>query len=509
MAALQRRLFLSGMSSSSALIPILSLSGHAPGKTDLSQMDGLAMAELVRKRKISPRELLEYSIERIESLNPQLNAIAHRFYDQARHTIKNELVTGPFTGVPFLTKDLSFDISNRPAEYGSRLFKGHVAAGDSTIVTRLRKAGLVLVASTRVPEFGLLPTTESVLGGITRNPWSLRHTAGGSSGGSASAVAAGMAPMAGASDGGGSIRIPASCCGLFGFKPTRGRTPLGPNRFETWGGLGVVHAVTKSVRDSAALLDATAGPETGDAYTTARSKRSYLRQLQTTPPKLRVALVTTMSPAPEPSLDCLKALTGASQLLRSFGHHVEDATAEFNGLFSFAELRMAHGKMVLVELRRQILRRLADLKRGLNEDDLEPVTRFYFDTAAMYTGVETQNARDAFHTSSRVMARFMQDYDVVLTPTLAKPPIEHQQITLTGWAKDVADGLVAFNPCTALANWTGQPAMSVPFSISDNGLPIGIHFFGRLANEALLFQLANQIEKARPWSGDYPTTPRP
>jgi len=503
-----RRSFLTGLANAGALIPILALGGETPSHDDLKDLDGVGLSELIKKRKLSPLELLEYTIERIETLNPTINAIAHRYYDLARDTAVKGNFKGRFAGVPFLTKDLSFDIQGRPAEYGSNLFKGHIASVNSTIVTRLQTSGFNLVGSTRVPELGLLPTTESVLGGITKNPWRLSKTSGGSSGGSAAAVAAGMVPLAGASDGGGSIRIPASCCGLFGLKPTRARTPVGPLVSETWGGLGVIHAVTKTVRDSAALLDATSGFESGAAYAAPPKPQSFLRHTRSRPPRLRIALVTTMEPAPKPDPECLDAIYQAADFLESLGHRVDDTTAAFNNCFSFDELRDAHGKMVLVELRQQIDRRLKVLQRELTEGDLEPVTRFYYDVAAEYTALQLQACRSSFHTSSRSMAMFMQQYDVILTPTLATPPIGHRKITLTGLAEDVTNGLLAFNPCCALANWTGQPAMSVPYTISNDGLPLGIQFFGRFAEEGLLFQLASQIEEARPWIHYFPTEPR-
>ncbi len=508
MSHANRRSFLTGVANGGALIPILALGGESFGQDDLKDLDGIGLAQLIKKRKISPLELLEYTIDKIETLDPKINAIAHRYYDRARATVAKGSLKGPFAGVPFLTKDLSFDIKGQPAEYGSRLFAKHLPTVNSTIVERLQNSGLIVIGSTRVPELGLLPTTESIVGGITKNPWNLRKTSGGSSGGSAAAVAAGMVPMAGASDGGGSIRIPASCCGLFGLKPTRNRTPVGPLVSETWGGLGVIHAVTKTVRDSAALLDITSGPENGAAYAVPLKKRSYLRETKTRPPRLRIALVTTMEPAPTPSPECLAAVYQAGDFLERLGHRMEDATDRFNKLFSFDELREAHGKIVLVELRRKIDRRLRDLRRELTDSDLEPVTRYYYDVAADYTALEIQTCRSSFHTSSRRMATFLQNYDVILTPTLATPPIDHRKITLTGWAKDVADGLVAFNPCCALANWTGQPAMSIPYTSSKDGLPIGIQFFGRFADEALLFQLASQIEVARPWVHNFPTEPR-
>ncbi|MBM82232.1 MAG: amidase [Planctomycetaceae bacterium] len=415
--------------------------------------------------------------------------------------------TGPLAGVPFLLKDLSFNIKDIESGFGSSLFKGYKPSVDSTAVSRYRNAGLVMFAKTRVPEMGLLPTTESTVGGITRNPFQLDRTAGGSSGGSAAAVAAGIAPAATASDGGGSIRIPASCCGLFGMKPTRARVPVGPATFEAWGGLAVLHAVTRSVRDSAALLDVAHGPALGDSYHAPHYVGRFLDEVSRSPGTLRIALVKTMRPAEHVAPECLKALQVSGKLCESLGHHVDDVTDDFNRRFEFQKLRQSHGITVLVALRRRILKRLEQLGRDLKDDDLEPVTRFYFDFAQNYTAAQLEDARATYFRAARSIAAFQKRYDVVMTPTLAVPPIEHGKITLTGTAQSIIDGLLEFIPCTAMANWTGQPAMSVPLHQTEDGLPIGVQFMGRFGDEATLFRLAGQLEKAKPWKQHRPKLP--
>ena len=468
------------------------------------RLDGLGMAELVRTKQITPTELLESAIDRLSQVDPQINAIASTLYDDARQSIKRGLPNGPFRGVPFLLKDLSFAMKGSVSSFGSRLFEGRKSDRDSTAVARYRNAGLVLFAKTRVPELGILPTTESTAGGITRNPYQLGRTAGGSSGGSAAAVAAGIAPMASASDGGGSIRIPASCCGLFGLKPTRARIPIGPDRFEAWGGLATLHAVTRSVRDSAALLDVAAGPAVGDSYHAPHFPGTFLAEVGQIPMPLRIAYVSTMPPTKVLHPDCESAAKKTAELCESLGHHVEDCTEQFGKVFEFERLRKAHGVSVLVSVRRTVLKRLQELGRELKDGDLEPVTQFYFDFAANYSGVETEEARSAFFDAARAMGRFQRDYDLILTPTLAVPPIEHGRITLTGMAQDVIEGILEFIPCPALANWTGQPAMSVPLHQSNDGLPIGVQFFGRFGDEATLFRLASQLELALPWKNRIP-----
>lgn len=477
------------------------------GLDEYEQYDGLGLAELVRTEQVSPDELLISAINRLKQIDPHINAIASTMFDQARQSIRNGLPQGPFTGVPFLLKDMSFAMRDAPSSYGSRLFAGRTSNRDSTAVTRYRKAGLVLFARTRVPELGILPTTESTAGGITRNPYQLERTAGGSSGGSAAAVAARIAPMASASDGGGSIRIPASCCGLFGLKPTRARIPIGPDRFEAWGGLATLHAVTRSVRDSAALLDATAGAARGDSYHAPAHAGTFLEELQRPPGRLKIAYVRTTPPAEHVDPECLKAAERTAKLCESLGHTVEDCTDHFGKQFDFERLRISHGVTVLVAVRRTILARLKELGRPLREDDLEPVTRYYFDYAANYSGVEIEDARAAYFESARAMSRFQDAYDVILNPTLALPPIEHGRITLTGMAQDVIDGILDFIPCTALANWTGQPAMTVPLYTTPDGLPIGSQFAGRFGDEATLFRLASQLERAAPWAEQQPSLP--
>ncbi len=471
---------------------------------EYAKHDAISLATLVRTGQVSAEELLDTAIQRLEMVNPQINAIAGQMYDEARTAIRHGLPNGPFTGVPVPVKDISFPMRGVTSEHGSKLFADRISKRDSTAVERMRRAGLVLFARTRVPELGILPTTESTHGGITRNPFALDHTAGGSSGGSAAAVAAEITPIATASDGGGSIRIPASCCGLFGLKPTRARVPTGPDGFEAWGGLAVLHAVTRSVRDSAALLDVMSGTAAGDPYTAPHHDGTFLQQAKRVPGKLRIAMVKTMDPTTEIDPECLQALQKSATLCESLGHKVEETTDEFNRQFSFQELRQAHGLSVLVAVRRRILSRLKEIGRELRDEDLEPVTRFYHDYAEQYTAVELEDARNAFFRAARQMSAFQSRYDVIMTPTLATPPVKHGEICLTGTAQQVIDGLLEFIPCTQMANWTGQPAMSVPLSQTHSGLPLGTQFMGRFGDEATLFRLAGQLEKAHPWDAHRP-----
>ena len=515
--AVSRRIFIerlgkqvsAGMLASGSLLNAAdSATGQEPFSTmphhEYAKHDAISLASLVRTGQVSAEDLLDAAIQRLETVDPQINAIAGRMYDEARTAIRQGLPRGPFTGVPLPVKDISFPMKGVPSEYGSKLFADRLSKRDSTAVKRLRRAGFVPFARTRVPELGILPTTESTYGGITRNPFAVNHTAGGSSGGSGAAVAAEISPIATASDGGGSIRIPAACCGLFGLKPTRARVPTGPDGFEAWGGLAVLHGVTRSVRDSAALLDVMSGMAAGDSYAAPHHNGTFLRQVTHKPGKLRIAMVKTMNPTTDIDPECMQALQQSAALCESLGHTVEETTDDFNQQFSFQELRHSHGLTVLVAVRRRVLARLQELGRELRDDDLEPVTRFYHDYAEQYTAVQLEDARSAFFRAARKMSDFQSRYDIIMTPTLATPPVKHGEICMTGTAQQVLDGILNFIPCTQMANWTGQPAMSVPLNLTKSGLPIGTHFMGKFGDEGTLFQLAGQLEQAHPWDARRP-----
>lgn len=297
---------------------------------EFDSYDGLGLADLVRRGDVSAGELLDIAIARVEAGNPELNAVVSRLYDQARAAVAAGLPEGPFTGVPYLLKDLGAHFTGAVTTFGSALFKDFVADHDSEITVRLRRVGLVIFGKTNTPEMGLAASTEPRLFGPTRNPWSLDHSSGGSSGGSAAAVAAGMVPMAHATDGGGSIRIPASCCGLFGLKPTRARNPMGPDAGEGWGGASVGHAVTRTVRDSAALLDATSGPDIGDPYWAPPPARPFLQEVGRDPGRLRIAITTRPWNGQPVDPECVEAALAAGRLGERLGHQVEEATPEID-----------------------------------------------------------------------------------------------------------------------------------------------------------------------------------
>lgn len=337
------------------------------GFAEFEQYDGIGLADLVRRRQVRPEEVLEAAIARVEARNPAVNAVVSRLYDEARAAIRAGLPVGPFTGVPYLLKDLGALYTGAITSFGSRLFVDYRADHDSEITARLKRAGLVIFGKTNTPEFGLSASTEPRLFGATRNPWNLSHSAGGSSGGSAAAVAAGMLPMAHATDGGGSIRIPASCCGLVGLKPTRARNPLGPDLGEGWGGASVAHAVTRTVRDSAALLDATSGPDVGDPYWAPPPAGPFLSEVGREPGRLRIALTTMPWNGQPVDPECIEATRAAARLCERLGHRVEEARPEVDESALWLATRIIIG----ANIRAVLEARAATLCRELSADDVE------------------------------------------------------------------------------------------------------------------------------------------
>lgn len=457
--------------------------------------DAMGLAALVRSGEASPAELLDLAIARAEAVNPKIDAIVVEHFELARRAAAGRLPNGALRGVPYLLKDLGVAMAGTVTTEGSRFFSDVRHERDSTIVERYRAAGLVLFGKTHSPEFGSSPSSESVLFGATRNPWDPTRSAGGSSGGAAAAVAAGIVPMAHATDGGGSIRIPASACGLFGMKPTRGRTPMGPSRYEGWGGLSVGHAVSRSVRDSALLLDLTQGPALGDAYATAPRQRPYVEEVGRDPGRLRIALMKAPLLAVPVADDCARAVEAAAKLCESLGHVVEPAQP---GLDAGA-LWQAFGTTTSVGIALKVARREAELGRSAGPDDLEPINRISVDNGRAAGGVDHARARDTLHAASRVLGRFMARYDVILSPTMALVPPKLGALSLTQPYEEFIGPATAASVFTSLYNMTGQPAMSVPLHQTGEGVPVGVMFAGRFGDEATLFRLAAQLEAERPW----------
>ncbi len=461
--------------------------------------DGLGLAELVRSREVSARELLDEAIARTERVDPQLNAVVVRHDDHARRQIDAGLPNGPFTGVPFLLKDLDLLAGTRTT-FGASLFETFVADHDGALTQRFLASGVTIFGKSASPEFGLMPTTESRLHGPTRNPWNPTHSSGGSSGGAAAAVAARIVPVAHASDGGGSIRIPASCCGVFGLKPTRARTPTGPDRGEGWGGFACGHVVSISVRDSAAMLDAVQGPEASSPYVAPPPERPYLEETKREPGRLRIAFTdrTPYGDAIDPEIAA--AVREVAVMLERLGHHVEERAPAL-------PLDPAQVLAAIVGANTGLTVRLAEraFGRAATDRDFERLTLAMAANARKASGIDYVEAQLGAFRIARSLADFFASCDVLLSPTLCQPPVRIGELdTMAGDLSHLSPLLRRYMPATSMFNISGQPAMSVPLAWNQAGLPLGMMFAGRFGDEATLFRLAAQLEQERPWAGRRP-----
>ena len=477
------------------------MTAATPG-AEMAALDAVAQAELVRRGEVSPGELVEWAIERIEKLNPTLNAVIMPMYEQALAAAAATPSTRSLAGVPYLVKDLIAEIAGVPFSEGSRFLRANVSHDDSELIIRLRRAGLVIVGKTNTPEFGMVPTCEPLLHGPTRNPWDTARSTSGSSGGSAAAVASRMVPMAHGNDLGGSLRYPASACGLFGLKPTRARNPLGPEYGDAISGWACEHALTWSVRDSAALLDATAGPALGDPYGLPRRIRPFAAEVGRDPGRLHIGY-TARTPEGIPAHpDCVAALDDAVGLCASLGHELVEA--DLPGLTP--DVGAAIGSVFCAATAWIIRYWTRRLGRQPTDDELEPLTRAYWEMGQQVTAADYLLAIEDCQAFARGIARFLTSIDVWLTPTMSGLPAPIGEITST--ADEPLRALQRAGPTVAyagvVANITGNPAMSVPLSQNASGLPVGVHFLGRYGAEATLFRLAGQLERARPWSARMP-----
>jgi amidase len=484
--------------------------------------DGLGLAALVKKKKVSPPELCEEAIARIEALNPKLNAVIYQMYDLGRKAARGGLPGGPFRGVPFLLKDLIAACAGVPMQCGSRAFRNYIPAFDTELVRRFKNAGFVILGKTSTPEFGLMGVTEPDAFGPTRNPWNSDRTPGGSSGGSASAVASGMVPLASGGDGGGSIRIPSCYCGLFGLKPTRGRNPSGPVGGDGWQGAVLEHVLTRSVRDSAAVLDFTNGMDAGSRAMALPPKRPYLTEIRTKPGRLRIGFNTASPLGNEVHPECIAAVKRAASLLEDLGHHVEEAKPEIDGM----ALARSYIVMYYAETAADITQSEELTGRKPRRSDFEGTTWALGMLGKEFSGHDFVLAIRQWDAAARAMARFHEAYDLYLTPTVAEPPARIGELkpkpfermvmnvinTLklgkvlkaTGMAEQMAIYNLGRTPFTQLANFTGQPAMSVPLHWTPDGLPLGVQFIAPFGDEAVLFRLAAQLEAAAPWFNKRP-----
>ncbi len=461
--------------------------------------DATALADLVRTRQASPRELVDEAIARIERLNPQLNAVIHERFDAARAEADGDLADGPLRGVPFLVKDLGCEMTGEPHSMGNRALKeaDHRATEESYVYAALRGAGLVTLGRTNTPELGGTITTEPVAFGPSRNPWNTDHSTGGSSGGSAAAVAAGMVPAAHASDGGGSIRIPASECGLVGLKPSRGRITHGPKLGEGWAGATTDGVVTRSVRDSATLLDVLEGRHTGDPYTAAPPARPFARKSTDDPGRLRIGLAPQHAGV-QTDPECVAAVEAAGRLLESFGHDVEidQPAALYDAAFSrhFVTIVAVGTALDLDTI-------AAAVGRELTDDDVEPDNRVMAAIGRSISGTAYVSSLNWMHQWSRRLQAWWEGFDVLVTPVIAVPPPP------IGWLSDPELGserLTSILQFTPQFNVSGQPAISLPLHWSADGLPVGVQFVGPADGEALLLQVATQLEAAAPWADRVP-----
>jgi amidase len=469
---------------------------------DVAWLDATGQAELVRRNELSPVELVDDAIARIEKLNPQLNAVIHELFDRARAEAAGELPDGPFRGVPFLLKDLTAELAGTPLSEGLAFSGAYTSTVTQELTRRYVQAGFVVCGKTNAPELGILPTTEPQRFGATRNPWNTEHSTGGSSGGSAAAVASGMVPAAHANDGGGSIRIPASCCGLVGLKPTRGRNSLAPQYGDVLGGLVCEHVVTRSVRDSAAILDATAGPVPGDPYwAPPRRGTSFAGAAALAPSRLRVAFLTESPSGGEVHPDCVEAARGAAALCESLGHHVEEARLDVDGdafVGHFINQWAAGNAWALADWE-------ARLGRAATEEDVEPLTWALVGLGRSLSAAQYLVAVQGLQKISRQIADYFEGIDVLLTPTLAEPPAPLG--TFDSPPGEPLTGLfraAAYVPFTPPFNVTGQPAISLPLYWNETGLPIGVQLVGRFGDEEEILSVAGQLEQAAPWADRRP-----
>ncbi len=471
------------------------------GFAEYEQYDALGLADLVRRKEVTPDELLDAAIERVEARNPAVNAVTMKLYDYGRKAIADGLPDGPFRGVPFLMKDLTSPVAGVRMTRGSRFFADTPPSpADSEHVKRLKRAGLVIFGRTNTCELGLSLTCEPQLHGPTRNPWNVAHISGGSSGGAAAAVGARMLPMAHASDGFGSIRAPAACCGLVGLKPTRGRNTFAPFSGEGLGGVSTEHAVTLSIRDSAALLDATRGAGPGDPYVAPSPAGPYLKEAGANPGKLKIAWTAAAPNGAKVDPECLRLLAETVKLCADLGHHVEERDPEIDRAAVVPTFLTLASSNTVVNLAGH-----PTAGRSAREGEVERITWLTAKMGENISAPDYVRATQTAHRLGRQMAAFHAHCDVLLTPGLSSPAV-----TL-GWLDMMMDDVdeywrrvFAFSPFTVWFNLTGQPGLMLPLAQSAGGLPLAVQLVGRFGDEATLIRLGAQLEAARPWFGRKP-----
>ncbi len=465
---------------------------------EYARADATELASWIARGDVKPEELAETALQAIERINPELNAVLQVLREEAQGAVAKGLPGGPFRGVPFVIKELVCHAAGVPCEMGSHLAEGYVPETDTELMARFRRAGLVLVGTTQTPEFGYNPTTETVRFGPVRNPWNPAHSAGGSSGGSGAAVAAGIVPVAHANDGGGSIRIPASCNGLVGLKPTRDRIPSGPELGDLLFGLATEFVVSRTVRDSATMLDAVAGSDSGAPGLLAPPERPYASEVGADPRRLRIAFTST-SPATKPTdPDCVEAVAKTTQVLESLGHEVVEASPplDWDPFLEETHILWTAFSAYSADQTAQAL------GRKLSPESVEAVTWACIEEGRRFSACDLTRAIEGINRVSREVGAFFDGYDALVTPTMARPPaplgeIDQNASGLSAWEwTQQVFTYVAFTP---LYNTTGQPAISLPLHQGRDNLPIGVQVVGRFGDEATLFRLAAQLEEAMPW----------
>ncbi len=470
---------------------------------DYTAHDGLGLAELVARKEVTPDELGAAAFEAVAKVNPRINAVLHTIPKEAAAEIRAGLPRGPFTGVPFLIKEIVLHAKGVRCEMGSKLAQGYVPDADTELMARFRRAGFVLAGTTQTPEFGYNPTTETRAFGPVHNPWNLGHSPGGSSGGSGAAVAAGIVPIAHANDGGGSIRIPASCNGLVGLKPSRDRIPSGPDYGDLLCGLACEFALTRSVRDAAALLDAVAGPDPGAPGHPVPPARPYREQIGTPPGRLRIAWTATSASGAKIDSECEKAVHETVRLLESLGHTLIEDRPRYDWDAFLENVNVIWGAFGVASI--DFASAMTGRKPG--PDNLEAVTLASYEDGKRYSAIDLLNAMTHCNLVSRQAGPFFEKVDVLVTPTIARQPAplgelnqNREGMRAMEWTRQI----FSYVPFTPLFNVTGQPAISLPLHWSADGLPVGVQIAGRFGDEATLLRLAAQLEQARPWAAKRP-----
>ena len=467
---------------------------------DFGMMDATAMAALVREGKVSALELVDDAIRRCEQVNPVLNAVIIDMFERAREAAGQPLGDGPLAGVPFLMKDFVAEIAGVPFTEGSAFLDGYVPKQDSETYRRYRDAGLITIGKTNLPEFAIGVTTEPQLFGKTRNPWDPERSTGGSSGGSGAAVAARVVPAAHGNDVAGSIRIPASCCGLFGLKPTRGRTSLAPLYGDLFSGMFVEHVLTRSVRDSALLLDVSTGPATGEPYSAPAPERPFVDEVGAKPGRLRIGF-SCETPLGDPlDPECERAIRETAALCESLGHDVVEAAPDFEAMElwqKFTTILAGGISWALADWERR-------LGRKITEEAFEPFVWAFSERGRALSAADYLLAIQDVQVQVRALSRFFETNDMWLTTTLGQPPLPLGTLTYEGDPFELRRRMAKFSPYTYISNASGQPAMSVPLHWTEDNLPVGLHFVGRFGNEAALLRLAAQLEEAKPWADRSP-----